>query len=70
VLINANYNKKNITNVLERPFQITIAMNCKIYVLRRSEIPDGDHGSGHVSKVVPPSSASLAHLFASSCTVF
>jgi hypothetical protein len=70
VLINVNYNKKNITNTSIRPFQTTIAMNCKISVLRRSEIPDDDHGGGHVSEVVPPSSASLARLSASSCTTF
>jgi hypothetical protein len=70
VLINANYNKKNITNAPVRPFQTTIAMNYKISVLRRSEIPNGNRGSGHVSKVIPPSSASLACLSASSCTAF
>jgi hypothetical protein len=70
VIINANYNKKNITNAPVRPFQTTIAINCKISVLRRSEIPDGDHGDGHVSEVVPPSSASLARMSAFSCTTF
>jgi hypothetical protein len=70
VLINANYNKKNIINTPVRLFQTTIAMNYKISVLRQSEIPDGDRGGGHVSEVVPPSSASLARLFASSCTTF
>jgi hypothetical protein len=70
VLINANYNMKNITNAPVTPFQTTIVMNCKIYVLRWSEIPDGDRGGGLVSEVVPPASASLACLFASSYTAF
>jgi hypothetical protein len=33
------------------------------------KVPGGDHDGGHVSKVVPPRSASLARLFASSCLV-
>jgi hypothetical protein len=41
-------------------------MNYKILKNDEGKLPSGERGGGHVSEVVPPRSASLAHLFTSS----
>jgi hypothetical protein len=60
-----NYNKKKIADALIRPFQTTIIMNCKISKKDKGKLSGSRHGGGHVSEVVPPSSATLACLFTS-----
>jgi hypothetical protein len=62
-----NYNKKKITDAFIRPFQTTIKINYKILKKDRGKLLGSGRGGGHVSEVVPPSSAALARLFASSC---
>jgi hypothetical protein len=61
-----NYNKK-ITDALIRLFQTTITMNCTISKKDGGKLPSSGRGGSHVSEVIPPSTATLAYMFASFC---